>query len=295
MIWLFCAGVILHILCCIFIYAAIEMKLLTVHKYMFFVALFLPFWGALTILLLHFQVALKEDNVRSVGVEKMKLENEIYRSIRVEERKNSDAIVPMEEALLINSAHERRELIMDVLNDNPSEYIEFLQKAGDNDDTEVVHYAVTAMVEISKENDYALQKFEQEYAQDSENYELLERYCEFLWNCLEQNLMRGQIETINRNLFDELISKKISKKPLLSDYIKKVKNALKLKNYTIASSAIEKMEKTWQKNEDVILLKLQYYASTDRGDKIKELLDTIEREHIYLSAKGKEEIAFWKN
>ena len=295
MIWFFCVGVLLHILCCVFIYAAIEMRLLTVHRYMFFVALFLPFWGVLTILLLHFQVSLKKDGVRSVGVEKMKLDNEIYKSIRVEDRKNTDAIVPMEEALLINSAHERRELIMDVLNDNPGEYIEFLQKAGDNDDTEVVHYAVTAMVEISKENDYALQKFEQEYAQDSENYELLERYCDFLWNCLEQNLMRGQIETINRNLFDELISKKISKKPLLSDYTKKVKNALKLKNYTVAASSIEKMDSLWHKSEDVILLKLEYYASVGSGDKIKELLDTIEKEHIYLSAKGKEEIAFWKN
>lgn len=295
MIWLFCICILLHILCCAFVFVAIEGGILNVHRYMFFVALFLPFWGVLTILLLHFQIAINADGVRRVGVEKMRLDNEIYKSITVEDKKNADAIVPMEEALLINSARERRELIMDVLNDNPDEYIEFLQKAGDNDDTEVVHYAVTAMVEISKENDYALQRFEQEYLQDSENYDLLERYTAFLWNCLEQNLMRGQIETMNRNLFDELIRKKLSKSPSLSDYTKIVKNSLKLKNYTDAASAIEKMETLWQKSEEVILLKLQYYAAAQLGDKIKDLLDYIEKEHIYLSAKGKEEIAFWKN
>ena len=42
----------------------------------------------------------------------------------------------------------RRELIMNVLNDNPEEYVELLKQARMNEDVEVVHYAITAMVEV---------------------------------------------------------------------------------------------------------------------------------------------------
>ena len=124
----------------------------------------LPFFGLLVLLVLHFQIWFDADGGIDIGVEKLKLDSELYKGITIDEKKIASSTVPIEEALLINSAKERRTIIMDVLNDNPQEYIEFLQKAGNNDDTEVVHYAVTAMVEISKENDYALQNFERLYA-----------------------------------------------------------------------------------------------------------------------------------
>ena len=48
---------------------------------------------------------------------------------------------------------------MDILNDDPSKYIELLEKARMNEDVEVVHYAITAMVELSKDYDSKLQTF----------------------------------------------------------------------------------------------------------------------------------------
>ena len=71
-----------------------------------------------------------------------------------------EKIVPLEEALLINKPGVRRELIMDVLNDDPEEYMDILKQARMNEDVEVVHYAITAMVELSKEYDFRLQKLE---------------------------------------------------------------------------------------------------------------------------------------
>ena len=38
-----------------------------------------------------------------------------------------------------------------------------------NEDVEVVHYAITAMVELSKEYDYRLQKIEKKYTNDPED------------------------------------------------------------------------------------------------------------------------------
>lgn len=284
-----------HLIICLLVFFGIKFDILKVHKYMFFIALFVPFFGLLILLILHFQIWFEADDSVDIDVEKLQLESELYKSITIDEKKIASSTVPIEEALVINSAKERRTIIMDVLNDNPQEYIEFLQKAGNNDDTEVVHYAVTAMVEISKENDYMLQNLERQYATNPDDLETLEKYIEFLWNCLSQNLMQGQVEVINRELFSSLIQKKIEIDGTIQDYICAVKNDLKRNQFTLAGVTLDKMKQLYSQNEEYYLLRLQYLASLGRGEEIKQLLDEIDEQQIFLSSKAKEVLAFWEN
>ena len=287
--------IIIHILLSVFTFLGAQFKFLHVHKYMFFVALYLPFWGFLAVMFLHFEVVFKQDNTIAVGVQKMKLDSVLYKGITVEEKKNDDSLVAIEEALLINSPKERREIIMDVLNDNPKEYIEFLQKAGNNEDPEVVHYAVTAMVEISKENDYVLQKLGREYAKNPDDIDVLTRYCDFLWIILEQNLLSGQVELMNRTLYSQLVSKKLAAGDNMEDYIRYFENEFALGNYTIAGEVLSKADALYGDSEDIILLKLKDYAQLKQGDKIKELLKDIQSKKMFVSRRVKEAIAFWKS
>lgn len=292
MLW-FCF-LIMHFVFCILIYFGMKKKILNVPKYIFPAVLFIPFWGEILILILHFQIGWKVDGTKKVGVEKMKIESDLYRSVAVDEKKISDTAVPMEEALLINSSQERRSLILDILHDNPKEYVEFLQKAGNNDDTEVVHYAVTAMVEISKENDDALHMLEREYAAHPENREILQTYTSFLWNCLSQNMMQGQVEQINRALFSDLMKNKMENSAEKEDFVQSITNELKRKNYTAALESLERMKVSYPTDEAYYLLKLQYLAAVGRGKEIKALLEEIKEKQIYISAKGKEVLAFWE-
>ena len=55
MVW-FAILLVLHLLISVLIFLGIRANVLKVHSYMFFVALFLPFWGALIVLILHFQI-----------------------------------------------------------------------------------------------------------------------------------------------------------------------------------------------------------------------------------------------
>lgn len=281
-----------HLIICLLILLGIRFRILSVHKYMFFVALLLPFWGVLIVLILHFQIAFDADHRAEIGVEKLTLESELYRSITVDDKK-AGMTVPIEEALIINSARERRSLIMDVLNDHPGDYVEFLQKAGNNDDTEVVHYAVTAMVEISKENDYMLQKLEASHAANPDDMDVLTQYCDFLWNCLSQNLMQGQVEAMNRELFSQLMQKKLSVCESMEDYSRLAENEFRRKNYDAAAAAIRAMEKKWPDSEAYILLQIQYLASLNKGEEIQAFIKRIENSHVYLSSRAKEVLAFW--
>ena len=78
-----------HLLICLLVYLGIEFHILKVHRYMFFVVFFLPFWGLLTLLILHFQILFEADDGIDVGVEKLKLESELYKSVTVDENKNA--------------------------------------------------------------------------------------------------------------------------------------------------------------------------------------------------------------
>lgn len=291
---LFILFLIVHLAVSLLVYLGIESRKLKVHRYMFFVVLCLPIWGLLIVLVLHFQIWFEADDSIDVGVEKLKMESELYKSLTIEE-KNGQNIIPIEEALLINSPRERRELIMDVLNDNPKEYVEFLQKAGNNEDTEVVHYAVTAMVEISKENDYLLQEFERQYVIEPDNPVLLEKYCDFLWSCLVQNLMQGQVEMLNRELFSTLLQKKIAVGENITDYVRLIENELKRKNYTLADEYLRQMNTAYPKREEYYLLRVQYLATLGRGEDIRKLLTEIAENQVFLSSKSKEVLAFWEN
>lgn len=292
---LFVILIMVHLIVSVLMFLGIKFNILKVHKYMFFVALFLPFWGPLLVLILHFQILFEADNGIDVGVEKLKLESELYKSVTVDENRVSVNTVPIEEALVINSAKERRTIIMDVLNDNPKEYIEFLQKAGNNEDTEVVHYAVTAMVEISKENDYKLQEFERQLSLNPEDITVLGQYTDFLWSCLSQNLMQGQVEVLNRELYSSLIQKKLAlASPDIVDFKRAVENELKRKNYTEASITLKEMKRCFPDSEEYYLSRLDYLASLGRGDEIKALINEIYKRNIFLSSKTKEVLAFWE-
>ena len=181
--------ILLHIVCCVLVWLGIKTHLLKVKKYLMTLVIFVPFWGTVCVLLLHLQMLTRRDNRIEPGVEKLRVNEEIYKNIFQAVSDTDKKIVPLEEALLINEPRVRRELIMDVLNDDPEEYMDLLKQARMNEDVEVVHYAITAMVELSKEYDFRLQKMEKLYAASPDDPEILEQYCDFMEEYLNQGIL----------------------------------------------------------------------------------------------------------
>ena len=109
-------------------------------------------------------------------MEPFRVDDELHRSIRVENREDAASTVPLEEALLLDSAEQRRKLILSVLTDDPVQYYDLLEQARLNDDSEVVHYAATAMAQISKQADAALQRHAARFAADPKDPAVLAEY-----------------------------------------------------------------------------------------------------------------------
>lgn len=57
-------------------------------------------------------------------------------------------LVSADEALILNESKIRRKLIIDLVKESSTDYISILKKALENEDTEVSHYAATAIAEF---------------------------------------------------------------------------------------------------------------------------------------------------
>ena len=263
---------ILHLTVCILIWVGIRSGMLKVKKYLMVPVLFVPVWGALCVLILHLQVFIKAENSRKIGIEKLQVNEEIYKNnFRLREENDHD-IVPLEEALLINDPEKRRKLIMDILNDDPSKYIELLEKTRMNEDVEVVHYAITAMVELSKDYDSKLQTFERTYAAAPEDPVVLDEYCDFM---------------------EEYLQKKIKTDMNFHSCLCLADNLMKLKDYSGAQQILDVIDKKWHRREEYWVRKIQLFAEQKNGRAIQAALKQMKEEHIYLSSKSKEVLAFW--
>lgn len=286
--------IILHIIWCILMWMGIKTHLLKVKRYLIFPVIFVPVWGTVCVLFLHFQIFFHKDNKREIGIEKMKINEEIYRSIIVPKEESDRNIVPLEEALLIDEAGQRRDLIMNVLNDDPKNYIDMLKQARMNEDVEVVHYAITGMVELAKEYENKLQKIEYRYAKEPENQHIISEYCDFLEEYLSQGLLEGQMEMVQRNQYIKLLQQKLKYKEDLHTYVCLIENQMKMKQYEQVHKCLERMDEKWHRNEEYWMLRIRYCVEQKLGVELKETLKQIQQENIYLSAEGKEKLAFWQ-
>ena len=65
---------------------------------------FVPVWGPVCVLLIHFQLFSGTDQVKTVGVEKLRVNEEIYKNMFPAMEENDRDVVPLEEALLLNDS-----------------------------------------------------------------------------------------------------------------------------------------------------------------------------------------------
>ena len=183
--WFGLLFLVLHLALCGALWLLARSRALEVEGYFLPVALLVPVWGPLCVVLLHTSHRLTGGQLLDQALEKLRINEEIYKNILVAENEEKDTVVPLEEALLVNSPAQKRKLILSVLTDDPAGYYDLLQQARMDDDSEVVHYASTALAQISKEADLKLQQQEQRYAAAPGDAKVLEEYCDYLESYLD--------------------------------------------------------------------------------------------------------------
>lgn len=240
---------------------------------------------------------MRRNGLRSDLVEKLRVDDELHRSIRVEDRANTAATVPLEEALILDTAEQRRKLILSVLTEDPVQYYDLLQQARLNDDSEVVHYAATAMAQISKQADLALQQYARRFADDPNDREVLAAYANALERSLKLGLAQGRAAELQRQQLERLLKLQLADSPKEEGYGLGCRLAgvqLQLKEYEAAEQTLGDLVHRWPVRETPWLLRLRSAAARKNGAEVRDILQNMERAQVYLSSAGRRELAFWK-
>ena len=201
---------IIHLILCVILYILMRLSILKSPRIIMPMVLLVPLWGLFVLLFLELRTRQKQPKRREVGIEKLKINDFVQRSILVEENSVEERIVPLEEALLINEPGTRRELMMEILYDNPGDYVELLKDARTNDDTEVVHYAVTALAELQKEYDLKFQELDWKMDQEPDNSDLIDDYLRLLNRYLASGIAEGNDRKLKLQTYSGMLEKKIS-------------------------------------------------------------------------------------
>lgn len=228
---------------------------------------------------------------------RLQIDDELHRSIRVESRETVPTTVPLEEALILDTAEQRRKLILSVLTEDPVQYYDLLQQARLNEDSEVVHYAATAMAQIAKQADLTLQQYARRFSEDPKDPELLADYADALERSLTLGLAQGRAAELQRRQLERLLKLQLADRPEEERYEPGCRLAavqLELQEYEAAEQTLNELTRRWPVRETPWLLRLRSAAARKNGAGVQAVLQTVEREQVYFSSAGRKELAFWK-
>ena len=113
--------------------------------------------------------------------------------------------VPLEEALLVSDKKSTRKLLLDVLREDNNDYVNAILKALEHKDSEVSHYAASAISDTINEFKIKEKILREKYNKDKDNIELCNEYADYLYKYLSQKILSIPEQRLYCNLFEELV------------------------------------------------------------------------------------------
>jgi len=203
-------------------------------------------------------------------------------------------IIPLEEALVINNYSERRKALIEVLKQDTLKYMEKLQYAISNEDTETSHYAVSAIMEIKSKLLTSIQELEVKYEENTDNKEVTESYIEVLRKYLDSGLLDERTTrkyqytylSVLRN-YIEIIG------PSKTYFEEKLRMEIELGIYTEAEVTAKEYIEEFPTTEKAYLSLLKYYYTVKSRDKFFEAIQMVKSAPIKLSNEGITILRYW--
>jgi len=207
-----------------------------------------------------------------------------------------ELVLPMEEVLRINEPKIRRELILNIIRQEPESCISQLQEACANGDLEVSHYASTAIMELQREYELMTQKAEKEYEKDPGN--LRKRQCaiNYLQKYLDSGMIDKSIAPAYRERLGSLLETQCSADPLdMESRIRAIENNLALERFEAAEHDSQLLVRQWPDQVQVWWIRLKIAFSVRDEKMMEQTLREIRCNRMYLSPEWMQQLCFWQS
>lgn len=141
----------------------------------------------------------------NISIEELSLSKEKIEVVLKPDIKSALNKVPIEEALIVSDNKSVRKLLLDVLKEDSNGSANAILKAIEHSDSEVSHYAASAVSDIINEFKISEKKLRDNYNEDNKNTEKCNEYVDFLYNFLSQKILSPTEQKIYCDLLEELI------------------------------------------------------------------------------------------
>ncbi|MEE3354899.1 MAG: hypothetical protein VZR32_01005 [Candidatus Weimeria sp.] len=230
-----------------------------------------------------------------IGLEKLVVDQVRYEKIRMSDNRNQDITVPLEEAMVVNDEKVRRKLIVDVLNHDPRHHIDLLKKASMTDDTELSHFATTAMMNIQSDYEAKIAKIEEALEEEPKDPVLLRAYRRELTEYVGSGLVSGIIRRIYCRKLSEVLRQLVYMYPDRRHY------RLQWIRIRIETEELDEVEqdliyalREWPDYVPFYRLYVAYAQRRKDGKLLQEVLEQVEKNGAFLSQRDRSWYRFWK-
>ncbi len=251
--------------------------------------LFIPFLG---VLLPHKKQEGDLDDVFDHDVENIRNDIRYEKIVEIEKEIN---YVPLDEAIILNNASVKRELILDLSKNDARGYLGFLRLAMEDSDMETSHYAASLIMEVNRTFQSKIQKCIINYNADPTNVDNLKSYVDIM----EQYYNSGLLDENNEQKY-ALEYSKLMGELLQSGYYseklfkEKINIDIKLDKLDNLFSWVSMYKEKYPESEAPYLLTMKYYYYMNDIAGIKQVLGFLEQSHINKTLKGEDMIRYWK-
>ncbi|MCR8657590.1 hypothetical protein [Paenibacillus endoradicis] len=215
----------------------------------------------------------------------------IYKQL---EKKKELNVIPIEDALVVSQHHDRRQVMIDVLKQDAINYIEILQQAVSNEDTETSHYAVSAIMEVKRKLLLSLEELSVKYENDFSDKTITLAYVEVLRKFLKSGFL--DVRTMRKYQFTYLSV--IQRVLTLEEkeewlYQEKIDMELLLELYGDAEQTGQQYLEHFPDSEQAFLSLLKVYFSTKSKVKLQSTLEQLKKAPVRLSNHAITMVRFW--
>ena len=207
-------------------------------------------------------------------------------------------MVPVEDAMAVSGNAEKRALLLKQLKKDLKEHYRVLLAAERDEDSESVHYAAVAKMEIYRLHQTRWLECRKDYAQDPGDPKKYHTACQVLAEMLASGILSSREQSAYQKRLCDLVQKQLDAE----------ESAVSQKEYEEYLDALaelgrrEDAERLWREHGDRMrseaayhsMLKM-FYRMGDR-QKFKALLDDLcQNKQVRLSHKELEQLRYWKN
>lgn len=288
-----------HLLVCLAVLALMRADVLKARPTSLPVVVAVPVFGLVALVVYEMRLRDKDAVCEQFELEELRVNDAIHRSILMEQSTVGEQVVPLQEALLLNDAAMRRELIMDVLYEGAESQPHVLRAARSNDDVEVVHYATTALVELQKTYDERIAAARAAYEADPDDAALAAEFAQVVGDYIDSGLLEGTMLVSVRAEYARVLDALVSLLPAgsraaLDANIKAFENALARGDGDTMDRCARQVVEGWPNREEGYLMRL--HIAVGAGDRagVDAALDELCSGEVRLSAHGRHEVAFWR-